>query len=60
MTNLVGLTLAEALEEIRALGLPEPRIERIQPEKHPEGTERVVRARPGELLTARFPDRVAS
>jgi len=60
MTSLLGLTLAEALEEIRALGLPEPRILRIQPEKHPEGTERVVRVRNAELLTARFPDRVAS
>jgi hypothetical protein len=59
MTSLLGLTLDEALTEIRALGLSEPRVERAQPEKHPEGTERVVRARPGEILTARFPDRVA-
>lgn len=60
MTSLLGLTLNEALAEIRALGLTEPHVERVQPEKHPEGTERVVRARPGEILTARFPDRVAS
>ncbi len=60
MTSLLGLTLNEALEEIRALGLTEPRTLRVQPEKHPEGTERVVRVRPGEILTARFPDRVAS
>lgn len=60
MTSVLGLTLTEALEEIRALGLPEPRVERIRPEKHPEGTERVVRVRDGTLLTARFPDRVAS
>lgn len=60
MTSLLGLTLSEALEVLSALGLPEPRVERIQPEKHPEGTERVVRVRPGEILTARFPDRVVS
>ena len=60
MTSLLGLTLDEAIKEIRALGLPVPHVERVQPEKHPEGTERVVRVRPGEILTARFPDRVAS
>lgn len=59
MTSLLGLTLPEALKVLRDLGLPEPRVERVQQEKHPEGTERVVRVRPGEILTARFPDRVA-
>ena len=60
MTSLLGLTLSDALEENRAQGFLEPRVERVMPEKHPEGTERVVRVRPGEILTARFPDRVAS
>jgi len=58
MTFLLGLTLSQALEALQSEGLPQPRIEHIQPEKHPEGTERVVRVRPGELLIARFPDRV--
>ncbi len=60
MTNLLGLTLSQALREIEAEGQPLPRIARILPEKHPEGTERVVRVHPGELLVARFPDEVAS
>ena len=60
MTSLLGLTLDEAIGEIRAMGLDMPRVERVKPEKHPEGTERVVRVRPGEILTARFPDKVAS
>jgi hypothetical protein len=60
MIDLLGLTLSKALEAIKAEGLPLPRIEYIQPEKHPEGTEHVVRVHPGELLIARFPDRVAT
>jgi hypothetical protein len=59
MTLLLGLTLTEALEEFRAAGLAQPLVVRVQPEKHPEGTERVIRVRDGELLVARFPDRVA-
>jgi hypothetical protein len=59
MTEVLGLTLAEALEESQREGLPRPLVVCLQPEKHPEGTERVVRVRSGELLVARFPDRVA-
>jgi len=58
MTDLTGLELGEALEEIKRRGLPRPRVTYMLPEKHPEGTERVVRVRPGALLAARFPDRV--
>jgi hypothetical protein len=46
MTSLLGLTLSDALLTIRDQGLPEPRVKRVQPEKHPEGTERVVRVGP--------------
>ncbi len=60
MTELLGLTLSEALRVIREKGQPEPTVMRMEPEKYPEGTERVVRVRPGELLVARFRDAVAS
>ena len=60
MTELLGLTLSEALRAIREAGQPEPRVTRMEPEKVPEGTERVVRVRPGEILTARFRDAVTT
>ena len=58
MTEFLGLPLDQALELARAAGLPEPRVERIEPEKHPDGTWRVVRAKPGAWTVARFPDGV--
>jgi hypothetical protein len=58
MTIALGLPLDQALERLRAAGLPQPRVERIQPEKHPDGTWRVVRARDDVLTVARFPDKV--
>ena len=60
MTELLGLTLSEALDAIRTEGQPEPRVTRMEPEKYSEGTERVVRVRPGEILVARFRDAVDS
>ena len=60
MTEILGLTLSEALQAIHEAGQPEPRVSRMEPEKVPEGTERVVRVHPGEILTARFRDSVAS
>ncbi len=59
MTSVLGLTLEDALAVIRAEGQPEPAVKRILPERHPGGTERVVRVRPGEILAARFPDEVS-
>jgi hypothetical protein len=58
MTQVLGLPLDQALASLSGRGIFEVRIERIEPEKHPEGTLRVIRARPGVLTVARFPDRV--
>ncbi len=59
-TSLLGLTLTEALAEIRAEGCPSRASCAFSRRCHPEGTERVVRVRRGELLTRPLPDRVAS
>ncbi len=56
--ELLGLRLEDAFRILREAGEREPDVRRL-PDKYPEGTERVVRVRPGEFLTARFPDVVA-
>ncbi len=56
--DLLGLRLEDALGILRDAGEREPDVRRL-PEKYPDGTERVVRVRPGEFVTARFPDAVA-
>lgn len=68
MTKFLGLPLDQALAAARVAGLPEPRIERLEPERRPgraepgaepSGTWRVVREKPGAWTVARFPDAVA-
>lgn len=56
--DLLGLRLEDALRILREAGERETAIRRL-PDKYPDGTERVVRVRPGEIVTARFPDVVA-
>jgi hypothetical protein len=57
--DLLGLKLEDALNILREAGEREPAVRRLS-DRYPDGTERVVRVRPGEIVTARFYDVVAS